>query len=286
VITVAGRGKYTTFRVMARDTPAPRDARARPRRPIARDPSEAPPGPARARAPTLRPSSPSMRSRTTFARRGRRRHFGASRRCGLTARPRAVSPPPTSPRPWRLRSVGAPSARARVPELRCLAVGGGGRCSSARRRSDDESLVLAIDRARPGRPPSSPPRVPARALRRAPPAFPRPGCRSRRQGDLAIDATAVSARRATGILCLDRGDRDTNQRENRAALGSRDRPAPRPAMRLGMTGARPNARRSSARAWKADVRRRTGLVLDPYFSATRLMDVEHGPGRVGWGRIA
>ena len=280
-VTIAG-GKYTTFRVMARDALARRRARlGRARAAAAR------PGRRRCRAPlapTASSSSGSPSSRSSTSSRARVEDVVRRRTHAVARVPIAAAWPPrdVAAAHGARGSAGAPErtprgARQRYDDaLRRRA----SRCSQRAPGGRHERRVRAGDR--PGHHRHH--RAAARRARRGARRAATPSCRStsrarlgraRRRRDLARACCAAVARgaarapaptaRAIAAIGI------TNQRETtllwdratRRAGGARDRVAGPPHRRRA-------APRCSAPGLEREVRRRTGLVLDPYFSATKL----------------
>ena len=80
----------------------------------------------------------------------------------------------------------------------------------------------------------------------------------------ALDAAGVAAARP-------RGDRHHEPARDRRLLGPSDRASRSTARSCGRTAARPRAASSfGAEGHEEPIRERTGLVIDPYFSGTKI----------------
>ncbi len=183
-----------------------------------------------------------------------RRPHGAGRRARLESRVRRHAGRADHGhhhRPRRAcRPVRPPAAHRLMPSILALDQGTTG------------STALVIAPGRPGAGPGIPrvhPVLPRARLGRA-----RPG------GDLPRHARG-RARGARRGGRAPRRHRHHQPARDRGALGPRDAGARRAGPSCGRTGAPPTAAPSCARAARSDCSgERTGLVLDPYFSATKL----------------
>ena len=148
--------------------------------------------------------------------------------------------------------------------------------TSALRPFADVAVVLTLDAGTTGVRPSPSTRTAGRrdGLPRVPPALPAAGLgRARRRRDLARGRAHTLAEVATALRRPAAGRRDRHHQPARdgRGLGPAHRPAAATARSSGRTGApRPRCDASARPVTEPLVRARTGLVLDPYFSATKL----------------
>ena len=141
---------------------------------------------------------------------------------------------------WRASS--SPSTRARPPRARSCSARPG------RRRRRAAGISAAFSRIRAGS--STSPRI------------------SGRRRVATVNEVLARAGRAR---LADRGARHHQSARDHGRLGPQDRRAPSTTPSSGRTGARPSAAPSSrARACEPLVSARTGLLLDPYFSGTKI----------------